>query len=503
MKKTWMIGFRKPGCSRKILLTTIGVLTSLFLICTLNTCIREGKAAGSIENPSIAVIPISNSMCDPELEYISAGMHDAIINELGNINSLLVKSKTATQNYLDSKLPVQQIGNELGANVIVKHSVVCTDEGMRLLIQLIQLIPEEKEIWSDTYDLDLGNSLTMYRDIAKQIAKNIKADVTTQEQTYLNTNRPVNAELYKKYLQGVFYMNKLTKEDFEQGQKYMNEAIAIDPRDPLPYLGLALAYSNTGHASDAGVDLHRLSREYALKALELDSTLAEAYTVLATQYLYDDWDFPATEKALKQSIALNPNIASLHYTMGWYMLLKGERDVAEEEMKQAVEIEPLDPFCVGYLAWFYLYEGKLEEAIVYSQKALKLNPNDPMALYVLGSAYSEKGMHDQAIETHKKGIAIDQSYLCGLGVAYARAGKKKEALDIASEMVKANSSWYTWGLADIYAILGDKDKVIQWLETSYNQHDQFFPWSRMNRHYKAFNDDPRFQEIINRIQLPA
>jgi TolB-like protein len=222
MKKTWMIGFRKPGRSRKILLTAITALTSFFLICTLNTCIREGKAAGSIENPSIAVIPISNSMCDPELEYISAGMHDAIINELGNINSLLVKSKAATQNYMDSKLPGQQIGNELGANVIVKHSLVCTDEGMRLLIQLIQLIPEEKEIWSDTYDLDLGNSLNMYRDIAKQIAKNIKADVTPQEQTYLNTNRPVNAELYKKYLQGVFYMNKLTKEDFEQGLKYMN-----------------------------------------------------------------------------------------------------------------------------------------------------------------------------------------------------------------------------------------------------------------------------------------
>jgi TolB-like protein len=126
-------------------------------------------------------------MCDPELEYISAGMHDAIINELGNINSLLVKSKTATQQYLDSKLSGQQIGSELGANVIVKHSVVCTGEGMQLLIQLIQLIPEEKEIWSHTYDLDLSNSLTMYRDITKQIAKNIRTDITPQEKTYLNT----------------------------------------------------------------------------------------------------------------------------------------------------------------------------------------------------------------------------------------------------------------------------------------------------------------------------
>jgi tetratricopeptide (TPR) repeat protein len=343
----------------------------------------------------------------------------------------------------------------------------------------------------------------MYRDITKQIVKYVKADITTQEKTYLNTSRPINSELYRKYLQGVFFMNKQTEEDFEQGIKYMNEAIAIDPKDPLPYLGLALAYSNAGHTSDAGADAPRLSREYALKALELDSTLAEAYTVLATQYLYNDWDFPATEKALKQSIALNPNIASLHYTMGWYLCLKGDWDNAEEEMKLAVEIEPLDPFCVGYLAWFYLYEGKLEEAIDYSQKALKLNPNDPMALYVLGSAYSEMGMHDQAIETHKKGIAIDQSYLGGLGAAYARAGKKKEALDIVSEMIKANSSFYTVFLTGIYTILGDKDKAIQWLETAYDQHDQFFPWYGINRDFKAFHDDPRFREIMSRIQLPV
>jgi tetratricopeptide (TPR) repeat protein len=481
-------------------LTSLSVAALFSLACTLSTCTQESRA---IENPSIAVIPASSSMCDPESEYIPANLHNAIIGELGNINSLLVKSTSSTQNYLDSKLSAQQIGSELGANLIVKESVVCTDKGMRLLVQLLQLVPVERELWSKTYDLDLSNSLNMYRDITKQIVKYVKADITTQEKTYLNSARPVNSELYRKYLQGIFFMNKQTEEDFEQGLKFMNEAISIDPKDPLPYLGLALAYSNTGHASDAGTDAPRLSREYALKALELDSTLAEAYTVLATQYLYNDWDFPATEKALKQSIALNPNIASLHYTQGWYMGLKGDWDKAEEEMKLAVEIEPLDPFCVGYYAWLLLWRGRLDEAIANSQKALKLNPNDPMALYVLGSAYSEKGMHDQAIETHKKGIAIDQSYLGGLGAAYARAGKKKEALDIAAEMIKANSSFYTIFLVDIYAILGDKDKAIQWIETAYDQHDQFFPWLGMNRYYKAIYDDPKFQEIMSRIQLPV
>jgi len=492
--------FSGKSCSHGYLWTFGSILALLSLACTLSTCTQEGKA---IENPSIAVIPASSSMCDPESEYIPANLHNAIIGELGNINSLLVKSTSSTKNYLDSKLSAQQIGSELGANLIVKESVVCTDKGMRLLVQLLQLVPEERELWSKTYDLDLSNSLNMYRDITKQIVKYVKADITTQEKTYLNTSRPVNSELYRKYLQGVFFMNKQTDEDFEQGLKFMNEAISIDPNDPLPYLGLALAYSNTGHTSDAGIDAPRLSREYALKALELDSTLAEAYTVLATQYLYNDWDFPATEKALKQSIDLNPNIASLHYTQGWYLSLKGDFDEAEEEMKLAVEIEPLDPFCVGYYAWFLLWRGKLDEAIANSQKALKLNSNDPMALYVLGSAYSDKGMHAQAIETHKKGIAIDHSYLGGLGVAYARAGQKKEALGIASEMEKANSSFYTIFLADIYAILGDKDKAIQWIETAYDQHDQFFPWLSSNPSFKAFFDDPRFKEITSRIKLPV
>ncbi|MBN1790399.1 MAG: tetratricopeptide repeat protein [Bacteroidales bacterium] len=504
MKKKWLTGFRKPGCSRKLWLTAITVLAAFFLISTLNTCIREGKAAGSIENPSIAVIPISNSMCDPEMEYLSAGMHDAIIGELGSINSLLVKSQSATQRYLDSDLTGQQIGNELGANIIVKHSMVCTDQGMRLLVQLIQLFPEEKEIWKETYDLELSNSLTIYRDITKQIVKNVRADMTQQEKTRLNTERPVNSELYKKYLQGVFYMNKLTPEGVKQGFRYLNEAIAIDPSDPLPYLGLALGYSNAGHASDAGEGAAESAKKYALKALELDSTLAEAYTVLATNYLYREWDFVATENALKRAISINPNIASLHYTLAWYLCLKKDQlPAAEEEMKRAMEIDPLDPICPGYLAWLYFWVGKYDNAIEAAQKTLELDPNYPMAHYIMGSAYAEKGMYDKAIESHKKGAAVSPALKCGLGVAYARAGKKKEALEVAAELEKYNSYWFTWGLADIYVALGDKDKAFHWIEAAYNQRHDFVPWFKNYVYYKDLYNDPRFNEIMNRLNLPA
>jgi len=486
----------------KALFIFLAIMCVILWVVTLYSCMREGRAADITEKPSVAVISVPSSMCDPELEYISAGMHDAIISELGSINSLLVKSSAATQKYHNSELTGQQIANELGANIIVKHSLVCTAEGQRLLIQLIQVSPEEKEIWSGTYELDLANSFNIYRAIAQQITKGVHADITPQERARLNTPRPVNPELYRNYLQGIFYMNKMTSEGFKQGLKYLNQAMAIDPKDPLPYLGLALSFSNAAHASDAGDEGQKQAKAYALKALELDSTLAEAYTVLATDYLYYQWDYPATEDALKKAIELNPNISSLHYTMGWYLGLTGQLDEAVEEMKLAISIDPLDPFCTGYLSWFCLWIGRYEDAISWARKTLDLDPNYPMGLYVLGSAYAELGNYDQAIETHKKGASISIAHKCGLGVAYARAGRREEALEVAAELEKVGNYWFTWGLADIYVALEDKEKAIHWIEAAYEQHHDFVPWFRINPYYKTLFDDPRFQAVIDRLNLP-
>lgn len=486
----------------KALFIFLAIIGVILWIVTLNSCMREGRAADVTGKPSIAVISVPSSMCDPELEYISAGMHDAIISELGSINSLLVKSSAATQKYQNSELTGQQIGNELGANIIVKHSLVCTAEGQRLLIQLIQVSPEEKEIWSGTYELDLANSFNIYREIARQISRGVHADITPQKKAYFKTNRPVNPELYKKYLQGVFFMNKLTSEGFTQGLKYLNQAIAIDPADPLPYLGLALAYSNAGHVSDVAADAHKYAKEYALKALEIDSTLAEAYTVLATIYLYREWNWPATEKALKKAIELNPNIPSLHYTMGWYLGLTGQWDEAAEEMKLAIDIDPLDPICTGYLAWFYLWTGRYDDAITFANKTLDLDPNYPMAFFVLGSAYGMTGKFEDAIETHKKGASISMAHKDGLGVAYALSGRRKEALEVAGELERANYYWFTWGLAEIYAALGDKDKAMQWVEAAYEQRHDFVPWLRSSPLEKLLSDDPRFLAIVEKLNLP-
>ena len=298
-------------------------------------------------------------------------------------------------------------------------------------------------------------------------------------------------------------MNRNTPEDFEKGLKYLNEAMAIDPTDPLPYLGLALGYSNSGHMSPVADDAPNRAKSYALEALELDSTLADAHVVLANRYLYTEWDFAKVEYHLKRALELNPSSVDAHCHYGWFLTLTNNMDEAIAEMKKAVEIYPKGLTGQGYLAWLYMYFGRFEEAITESRKLLQLDPNSALAFYLMGSSYSEMGMHFEAIEMQKKGLSISPGYESGLGIAYARAGQKENALEVVAGMEKNRDQWwYAWGLAEVYATLGEKDKAINSLEVAYKLHGDFVPWMKADFYFKPLLNEPRFKDIVRRLNLP-
>jgi tetratricopeptide (TPR) repeat protein len=280
--------------------------------------------------------------------------------------------------------------------------------------------------------------------------------------------------------------------------------MAIDPSDPLPYLGLALGYSNSGHMSPVAEDASNRAKSYALQALELDSTLADAHVVLATRYLYTEWDFQKTEYHIKRAIELNPSIASAHYTYSWYLTLNKRMDEAIAEMKKSVEIAPTDVTAQGYLAWIYFYFGSFEEAINESRKLLQLDPNNSLAYYLMGSAYSEMGMNFEAIEMNNKGISLSPGYESGLAIAYIRAGQKEKAMEVINQMEKYKDTWwYAWGLAEAYSVLGDKDKALENLEMAYKLHGDFVPWLQADIYFKPLFNDPRFRDIVKRLNLPV
>jgi tetratricopeptide (TPR) repeat protein len=500
---------RKLHLSGKtILLGSLGILLVLAMIFFIPKFLRKTTteiSAGEIIRKAIAVLPVSNLTGNPDLEFIALSIQDDLTGKLGTISSFDVRPRASTFQFKDSRETVQQIAKKLSVNNLIESSIKGSEENLQIEVRLIEAFPEEKYVWNASFIQGWDKIGEIYHEIINKIIDGTKIKLTSREANNLSIIQKHNAELLKACAKGKYYMNLLTQDDFERGLKFYNEAIAIDPADPLPYVGLALGYSNAGHVSAVASDATNRAIGYARQALSMDSTIteaADAYVVLATKSLYKDWDFVATERYLKHALELNPNAPMAHYHYGWFKMLNNKVDEAVAEFRRSIEIDPVDVTYTCNLASLYWWIGRSKEALQEAEKALQLDPNSAYALGIMGSALGNMGMYDKAIEVHKKGIAISPDFEHDLGVTYALAGQKDKALEIATKLEKTNIAWYTYGIAEIYATLGDHDKAIYWIEEAYKQRHDFTPWFKYDVYYKPLYDDPKFKEIINRLDYP-
>ncbi len=481
------------------------ILAIIFLVPKLFKKDSRLASAEETVRKAIAVMPVSNLTGNSDLEFIALSIQDDLTGKLGSISSLDVRPRASTLQFKDSRETVQQIAKKLSVNNLIEASIKGSEENLQIEVRLIEAFPAEKYVWNASFIQGWDKIGEIYREILDQIIKGTKIKLTSREANTLSIVQKHDADLLKACAKGKYYMNKLTPEDFERGLKFYNEAIAIDPADPLPYIGLALGYSTAGHVSTVAADAANRAIAYARQALSLDSTIteaADAYVVLATKSLYSDYDFPETERYLERAMALNPNKPMVHYHYGWLLLAINKVDEATAEFKRSIEIDPIDPTLISNLAGFYVWIGRYEEALPEIRKTFELDPNNVMGLWALGSAYAELGRYNEAIEAHKKGIAISPDFEHGLGIAYARAGQKDKALEVALKLEKTNNSWYAYGIAEIYTALGDIDKAIYWIEEAYKQRTNFVPWFNSDAYYKPLYNDPRFIEIMGRLNLP-
>jgi len=453
---------------------------------------------------SLAVLPLENLMGDPQQEYFADGMTEELTTELSKIGALKVISRTSAMQYKGAKKPLPQIARELGVQGVVEGSVMREGNTVRITVQLIDA-PTDKHLWAESYQREMHGVLTLTAEVARAIAGEIKVRVTPEEQVRLARARPVNPEAYEAYLKGKFYLNKMTPEGFEKGLAYMQQAIDKDPASPLPYAGLALSYSIIGHERD--VHAFERARAAARKAEELGGEpLAEMYAALGMIELLSDWDYAAAEKDLRRAMELDPSIGQAHRNYSWYLFLIGRRDEALAEMRRAQEVEPLTPLFFADRGWQYWWAGQNDKAIEEARKSLELDPNFNEGLYVLGVMYAEKGMYAEAIAAHQKMGAVDPDWRWGLARTYAQAGRKDEARRVLAKFLgekpKPTGAWAGWFLAEIYAALGEKDEAFRWLEAAYKERHSFLPWLADNPAYAPLRSDPRFQDLVRRMNLP-
>jgi TolB-like protein/Tfp pilus assembly protein PilF len=488
-------------------LALLGMLAVGLNVGGLRTRLLGGVAGPKFD--SLAVLPLENLSGDPEQDYLAAGMHEALIIDLGRLSGLRrVSARQSTLRYEKSDKQLRQIAEELGVAALVTGTVMRSGNKVRITAHLINPATEER-LWAESYEREVRDVLALQNEIVAAIAREVRLQLSPREQAGLARARQVNPEAYEAYLKGMFHLRKSTTEEFQKGMALLQQAAEIDPREPLAHAGLAQGYTLMELFSPVRPpDAVLRAQAAALKALALDDTLAEAHAALAYFKFYKEWDYAGAEQSFRRALELNPNLAEPHMFYGFF--LGGVLGRYEESLavaKRGAELDPLSPLFTAWVGAVYWEQGKDEEAIAQAQKALDLVPDFPVALFVLGLANSGLGRHDDAIATMQRAASKypNQNLTWGLAWAYGRAGRTAEARKLLAPLESGappGDATDPWFIAGAYVGLREHDKAMAWLEKAYKSRHMFLPTLKHERMFKPLHNHPRFQDLLRRLNLP-
>jgi TolB-like protein/Flp pilus assembly protein TadD len=487
---------REINWKRVILYGGVPLLLVLIIAAAYFLFMGRGPAINSI-----AVIPFVNLSGDAEQDHFVDGMSDELIARLAQVGAIRVISYWSMMRYKGTEKPLPVIAKELNVDAVVTGSVQKVDENMRIQVRLIDVFPEEQKIWEETYDREMTDLLMLHSEITRAIAQEIKVAVTPKEEALLASVGQVNPETYDTYLKGFFHMNQGTPEGYIKGLEFLQEAVKKDPDDPLAYAGLAWAYIQLAHSPMATADALVRAKAAAQTAVRLDDTRAEVLSAYGFYQGYLGWDWEAAEKTFLRALEINPNLAIGHYWYSWQLILFGRMEEAEVEHILAKELDPLTPLHTAWLGGLYWIWGRYDEALKETKLALELIPDCWNGLFVHAYVCADMGMYEEAIKTAERAAELFPELKYLPGRTYAVAGRRDEALEVLAELEKQEPYPFgAFGLADLYTALGMKDEAFQWL--NYEHNHCWVPWSRVLPQFRSLRDDPRFDDLLRKMNLP-
>jgi serine/threonine-protein kinase len=467
---------------------------------------RQSEAAPAPQK-SIAVLPFVNMSADKNDEYLSDGVSEELITALSKITGLQVKARTSSFAFKGKNEDIQKIGELLHVSNLLEGSVAKAGNKLRITAQLIQA-SDGNHLWSDTYDRDMQDIFAVRSEVAQQVAETLKVRLLGEDKRKIDKKPTENLEAYNLYRQGRFYADKLSEEGMAKAVPFFQQAIEKDPRFALAYAGMADNYVIAADAIIPPREAFAKAKEAALKAIELDDSLAEAHASLGFVHYHYDWDWAAAERELKRAISLNPQSAQSYTLYEHYLAGMGRYDEAKKYGARALELDPLSVSAHWFLGWGAIYAGRYDEAIGFFSKALELDPNNPWTRWFLGRAYLFSGNSARAIEEIETALRFGPDDPLGLGFAgyvYAVTGRRADALKILQRLDELQKHRFisTISRAYVYAGLGDKDKAFEWLEKAYQERSDSLAWFRFDPESKALQSDPRFTALMRKVGFDA
>jgi len=453
---------------------------------------------------AMAVLPFVNASGDPDTEYLTDGITETLINNLSQLPGIRVSARSLVFRYKGGNVDPQKAGRDLNARAVITGKVIT--RGNRLIIQAdLMDVTDGSQLWGGQYNRPLADIQAVQDEIAAEIFDKLRLRLTGEDKKRVTKRYTENAEAYQLYLRGRYYWNKSTIAGFKKAIEYFQQAIARDPNYALAHAGLADSYLFLG---SYWVETIPEAKDAALRAIELDPTLAEAHVSLGHIKLWLDWDWAAAEREFKQGISLNPGSALAHNQFAKYLAAMGRLDDAIAEVRRAQELDSLSPIVNSDLGWYLLYAGRDGEAAEQFRRTLELDSNNVSARWGLGAAYTEQRRYEDSV-TELDG-ALTQSegspILAGhIGYVYGQKGMRAEARTTVKNLERLAERQYvpSSAIALVYTGLGDKAQALDWLERAYNEHDFSMVFLDVVPWFKLLRGEARFEQLRRRMQLPA
>jgi DNA-binding winged helix-turn-helix (wHTH) protein/TolB-like protein/Tfp pilus assembly protein PilF len=481
--------------NHKLALSLAAVLIAGIALVYFTGLSKAGSGAGKPID-SIAVLPFVDDAAGADAAYLNDKIAESLINSLSKLPKLRVVPRSVVANYKGNIDP-RQVGRELNVRAVVTGRVHRYGDTISIQADLIDL-DQVAQIWGQLYDRKLADILLVQEDISRDIFENLRLKLNVEEKKHL--------EAYRLYLKGRNSWNKRTADSLQQGVSYFQQAIDIDPNYAEAYAGLADCYNMlVVYGASQPKDGFPKAKEAAIKALEIDESLAEAHTSLAFIKFRWDRDRVEAEREFLQAIKLKPSYAPAHQWYSSFLISLERSDEAIAEARRTEELEPLSFTASSHLGWIYYLAGQNDRAIEQCSKILELDPNSFPARRYRGLAYEQKGMYREAIDEFQKGLKVSGSplMLALLGHAFAASGQKAEAEHVLSELNELQSRRYvsSYTVAAIHAGLGNKDQAFKWLEKAYEERDIWLMNLKVDPVFAKLRADKRFPDLLARAGL--
>jgi TolB-like protein/DNA-binding winged helix-turn-helix (wHTH) protein/lipopolysaccharide biosynthesis regulator YciM len=508
--------FPRSNASSWLTLPRIALLSAAVLVFAILSGLAvhfvTGWESGKINpahNMSLVVLPLENLSGDTEQDYFAAGMTDELTANLAKIRSLRVISRSTAMAYKGTHKPLSEIARDLKVDAVVEGTVLKAGNRVRITAELVQ-VSTDHHLWADTYESQLGDVLALQNRVSSAIVDQIRINLSPEDKQRLAKNPSISPDAYEDYLKGRYYWNRRSADGFAKAIGYFEDATRRDPQYALAYAGLADCYGIIGatiYGSLPAAEAAPKAKTAAIRALEIDPTLAEAETSLATAKFNYDWDWAGAAQGFQRAIQMDPRYATAYQRYSLYSIAMGRFDESLEQIKKARELDPLSISINSSLGWRLYLARQYDRSIAQLRDTLELDPSYEWAHFILGQAYEQKHEFNLARAELQKAVELSHNsplMISALAHANALSGNQEEALRLLQQLTARSRKQYVspFYVAVVYIALGKTDTAMDWMEKAFADRSNGLVFLKVEPELDPLRSNPRFIALQHKLNFP-